>query len=84
MEPKETELAWMGWDDFASIFEGTSDMNKDHIQTWINQNKVEIKEVGYGGEAKDNRYYELLRDVERHKDQYSYLRLSLVITLITT
>ena len=65
---KETELAWMGWDDFASIFEGTSDMNKDHIQTWINQNKVEIKEVGYGGEAKDDKYDQLLKDIDKAQE----------------
>ncbi|MBN1156719.1 hypothetical protein JXA85_03825, partial [Candidatus Woesearchaeota archaeon] len=46
---KEAEFTWMGWDE---LVEGKNSLTKADIQSWIDQNKIEIEEVekGKGGE----------------------------------
>jgi hypothetical protein len=42
---KQTELDWMGFDEFIK---DKKSLTKDNITTWINQNKIEVKEVEHG------------------------------------
>lgn len=39
---KQDELDWMGWDEFVK---DKKSLTKDEIQNWIDENKVEVKEV---------------------------------------
>lgn len=42
---KQAELDWMGWDDLA----GKKSLTKQEVQDWIDQNRIEVKEVVLGG-----------------------------------
>ena len=39
---KQAELDWMGWDEFVGE---RKSLTKDEIQSWLDQNKVELEEV---------------------------------------
>lgn len=42
---KQAEMDWMGFDDFT---DGKNSLTKADIQDWINQNKIEVKEMTKG------------------------------------
>lgn len=49
---KQAEMDWMGWDD--QFPDATKKISKSDIQDWINQNRIEVKEV-----EKDERAVEI-------------------------
>lgn len=73
---KQAEMEWMQFDEFA---EGKKSLSRADIQEWIDQNRIEIKEVEKGkelnvkeiGEAQ-YRFDNLNREADRLVEQYPY------------
>jgi hypothetical protein len=53
---KQDELDWMGWDEFAK---DKKLLTKDEIQNWIDENKVEVKEIVRGDYQEPKKYKQL-------------------------
>ena len=55
---KQAEMDWMGFDEFAA---GKKGLTKAEVQQWINQNRIEVKEV-VKGEERENPIIKKLND----------------------
>jgi len=78
---KQDELDWMDWDSFAN---GKKSLTKEEIQNWIDENKVEVKEIVKESIVNENyvlneftdeaqQKYDQLKEYERRFNKIEFL-----------
>lgn len=65
---KQAEMDWMGFDE--SFPDGKQSVTKADIQNWIDQNKIEVKEVTKSDDNKFPTYESLPNEVQNIVDQF--------------